>query len=332
MNCGKNARPPRANGVSRRDGGVPATMCRLKNRSGAAFVLTAPTTLRGIFSASSRAIRSIRGIAFVAAFVWSAVATTHAAELPPFTPGKQTIQFTRSALQSAADEVKSRLHSVEEPGPFDITREKFQLIVPKNYTHAEPWGLFIWINAGDAPNIPPDWEAMLAARKLLFIGAFKSGNPRNIFDRVRLALDANIGMRGRFNIDGRRVYLSGFSGGARVASMVGVAYGDMFSGTVPFMGVNFYTELPAGEGRKFGVSYIPDDEVLELARQKCRYVLVTGEKDFNRVNTRSAYENGFVKEKFASVHYLEVPGLGHALPGAKTLGECLDFLDRSKVP
>ena len=273
-----------------------------------------------------------RGILSLVAFVFSNFVAGHAAELPPFTPGKQTIQFTQSALQSAADEVKSRMHSIEEPGPFDITREKFQILVPKNYTHAEPWGLFIWINAGDAPSIPADWEPVLAARKLLFVGAFKSGNPRNIFDRVRLALDANIGMRRQFNIDGRRVYLSGFSGGARVASMVGVAYGDMFSGTVPFMGVNFYTELPAGDGKKFGVSYIPDDEVLELARQKCRYVLVTGEKDFNRGNTRSAYDNGFVKEKFANVLYLEVPALGHALPGAKTLGECLDFLDRKKVP
>lgn len=262
----------------------------------------------------------------------SSVLPVAAAELPPCTPGKQVIQFTQSALQSSADELKSRLHSLEDPGPFDITREKFQVIIPKTYSHSEPWGLFIWINAGDAPTIPADWEPVLATRKLLFVGAFKSGNPRNIFDRVRMAVDANLGMRRRFNIDGRRVYLSGFSGGARVASMAGVAYGDMFSGTIPFMGVNFYTELPAGEGRKFGISYIPDDEVLALAREKCRYVLVTGEKDFNRLNTRSAYDHGFQKEKFARVLYLEVPGLGHALPAAKWLDRALDFLDQGKVP
>ena len=272
---------------------------------------------------------SLRSLALVCACCLAAGALA-AAELPAFTPGKQTIQFTESALQSAADEVKSRLHSIEEPGPFDITREKFQIIVPKTYTHAEPWGLFIWINAGDAPTIPADWEPVLAARKLLFVGAFKSGNPRSIFDRVRLAVDANIGMRRKFNVDGRRVYVSGFSGGARVASMIGVGYGDMFSGAIPFMGVNFYTELPAGEGKKFNVSYLPDDEVLELAKQKCRYVLVTGEKDFNRLNTRSAHEHGFQKEGFANVLYLEVPGLGHALPGAKTLEQGIEFLDVGK--
>ena len=42
---------------------------------------------------------------------WLAAGALAAAELPAFTPGKQTIQFTESALQSAADEVKSRLHS-----------------------------------------------------------------------------------------------------------------------------------------------------------------------------------------------------------------------------
>lgn len=252
-----------------------------------------------------------------------------AAELPAFTPGKQTIQFTESALQSAADEVKSRLHSIEEPGPFDITREKFQIIVPKTYTHAEPWGLFIWINAGDAPNIPADWEPVLAARKLLFVGAFKSGNPRSIFDRVRLAVDANIGMRRKFNVDGRRVHVSGFSGGARVASMLGVSYGDMFSGTIPFMGVNFYTELPAGEGKKFNVSYLPDDEVLELAKRNAATSSDRREgfqPPEHAVRARARLQEGRLCERALS----RSPRFGHALPGAKTLEQGIEFLDVGK--
>lgn len=55
---------------------------------------------------------------------------------------------------------------------------------------------------GDTAAIPADWELVLAARKLLFVGALKSGNPRNIFDRVRLAVAANTAMRERFNVDG----------------------------------------------------------------------------------------------------------------------------------
>ena len=141
--------------------------------------------------------------------------------------------------------MKWRLHSVENPGALDLAKEKFQLIVPGSYKHADKWGLFIWISPSDTPSIPADWEPVLAARKLLFVGALKSGNPRNIFERVRLAVAANASMRERFNVDGRRVYVSGFSGGGRVASMVGVAYADRFSGAMPFMGVNYYEDFLA---------------------------------------------------------------------------------------
>ena len=263
-------------------------------------------------------------------FLAAAAFSTAAEDPAPFTPGAHTIQFTESALQSDATEVKMRLHSIENPAPFDVTKERFQLIIPKSYRPEESWGLFIWISASDAPRIPAQWEAVLASRKLLFVGAFQSGNPRNLFDRVRLAVDANVGMRRRYRIDERRVYVSGFSGGARVASMVGVAFADLFTGTMPFMGVNFYTDLPAGDGKQFGISYIPDDEVLEIAKKKGRFALVTGEKDFNRINTRAADEHGFRKEGFASVLCLEVPGLGHAMPDAQWLEKGLEFLDHDK--
>ena len=144
---------------------------------------------------------------------------------------------------------------------------------------------------------------------------------------------SNHALRSRFNVDGRRVYVSGFSGGGRVASMLGVAYADMFSGAVPFMGVNFYEDLAAEDGKtRFGANFIPDDEVLALAKKFCRYALVTGKKDFNRVNTRTVFEVGYKKEGFANVTYLEAPGVGHALPPVKFLEQALEFLDQGKSP
>lgn len=264
-------------------------------------------------------------------FLLISVLAVQAAEFPPFTAGKSTVSFTALPKQAEADEVKWRLHSVENPGAFDLAKEKFQLIVPPTYQHADKWGVFLWISPGDTAAIPADWELVLAARKLLFVGALKSGNPRNIFDRVRLAVAANTAMRERFNVDGRRVYVSGHSGGGRVASMVGVAYADMFSGTMPFMGVNFYADIPAGDGKTtYGANFIPDDEVLAIAKKFCRYALVTGEKDFNRAGTKTLFEQGFKKEGFAHVTYLEAPGVGHNLPPAKWLEQGLDFLDTGK--
>ena len=267
----------------------------------------------------------------VSAILWIIAFAAAAEDQPPITPGTHTIRFAESALQSSADEVKRRLHAIETPGPFDIAKEQFQLVIPKNYQPAEPWGLFIWISASDSPRIPAEWEAVLASRRLLFVGAIQSGNKRDLFDRVRLAIDANVGLRKRYRIDDRRVYVSGFSGGARVASMIGVAFADLFTSTMPFMGVNFYTELPAADGQRFGLSYLPDDDVLEIAKTKCRFVLVTGEKDFNRINTHAAEVHGFRKEGFTRILCLEVPALGHAMPDASWLEKGLDFLDEGKA-
>ncbi|MFM8471024.1 MAG: hypothetical protein ACKODH_13855 [Limisphaerales bacterium] len=267
----------------------------------------------------------------MAATLMFAALAVQAADLPPFTAGKSTTSFADLPEQAKPDEVKWRLHSVENPGAVDLAKEKFQLIVPASYKHADKWGVFIWISPGDTAGIPADWEPVLAARKLLFVGALKSGNPRNIFDRVRLAVAANHAMRARFNVDGRRVYVSGHSGGGRVASMVGVAYADMFSGTMPFMGVNFYEDIPAGDGKTtYGANFIPDDEVLAIAKKFCRYALMTGEKDFNRAGTKTVFEQGFKKEGFANVTYLEAPGVAHNLPPAKWLEQGLDFLDEGK--
>ncbi|MCB1236921.1 MAG: hypothetical protein KDM91_17770 [Verrucomicrobiae bacterium] len=247
-------------------------------------------------------------------------------------PGKRgVIRFDESPIQSGdGEQVRHRLSAVEDPPPYDVKNETFEILLPPAHDAKKPHGVLIWISPGDAPTIPADWEKVLAERDIIFIGARRSGNKRNIFDRIRLAIDANHNLRQRYNIDGRRVYVSGFSGGGRVASMLGVAWADMFSGTACFMGVNFYTDIEAEDGKVHGLNYLPDETVTEVAQQACRYVLVTAEKDFNRANTRGVYEKGFVFEGFEHVKLLEVPKHGHSPPPAEWLGKALDFLDEGK--
>ena len=142
-------------------------------------------------------------------------------------PGKRSeIQFTKSPVQSSDPiRIRYRMMAAEQPPAYDVTQETFDVLLPKNFKANQPHGLFIWISAGDSPSIPNAWEPILAKHNLMFIGAKKSGNKRNIFDRIRMAIDANHNMRELYKIDGRRVYVSGFSGGSRVASMIGVAWG-----------------------------------------------------------------------------------------------------------
>ena len=237
-------------------------------------------------------------------------------KLPPFTAGTSDVTFDKSPPHCDADELKARLHSKEDAGPYDVTKEKFKLVLPKSYAHAAKWGLFIYINADDSANIPGGYEPVLEKHKLIGVSAYKSGNERNVFDRFRLAIDANFNLSKRFNIDPARVYVSGFSGGGRVASMLAVAYADVFSGAIPLCGANFYTDIPSEPGKSWSRNFIPVDEALKIAKESGRYVLVTGEKDFNLKNTRAVFEHGFKKEGFKRALLLEVPGLAHSPPAA----------------
>src|SRR5262245_415207 len=253
------------------------------------------------------------------------------AKRPAFTPGTSDVTFDTSSKDLCdPEEVKARFRASDKIAPYDLKQEQFKIVVPKSYAHAAKWGLFVYISADDSPGLPAEYEPLLEKRKLLAVAAHKSGNGRNIFDRFRLAIDAAVNLQKRFNLDAGRIYVSGFSGGARTASMLAVAYADLFSGAIPLCGVNFYTEIPSDPGKHWPVGYIPVNEALAIAKAKGRYVLVTGEKDFNLANTKAVYEHGFKKEGFKNAKLIEVPGMSHSPAPADWLDKGLDFLDKPK--
>jgi predicted esterase len=246
-------------------------------------------------------------------------------------PGvRSPITFKGSAALGSAAQLKMRLRSADMPEAYDVTKESFEILVPKGYKDSVPHGLFIWISPGDRPSISPEWEKVLAEKKLIFIGAAKSGNNRPVFDRMRLAIDANDQLRQTYNVDAKRVYVSGHSGGSRVASMLAVAYADMFTGAACFMGVNFFTPTHGKGGAVYEARYIPHPEIGVLAQQQSRIALVTGDKDMNQDNTKAIYEQGFLANDFKGVKLFDIPGQTHSAPSKDWLEKVLSFLDAGK--
>jgi dienelactone hydrolase len=261
--------------------------------------------------------------------IWSLLA--QAEKLPPFESGASDLTFEKSSPKSEIDFMKSRFHFKVEVTPYNIAQEKFRILVPKPYTHEEKWGLFVYVNPGDGAGLPEGYEPIFEKHKLIAVAAYKTGNERNVVDRFRLALDAQWNIVRRFNIDPARVYVSGFSGGGRIASVLAVAYPDLFPGGIPFCGTNFYTNIPSGEANKvWPTMYTPAGDMLRIAKSTSRYVLVTGEKDMNLKNTQAVYDLGFKKEGFKHAMVLEVPGMGHSPPPAEWFDKGLDFLDTVK--
>jgi len=250
------------------------------------------------------------------------------AQPEPAVPARGTtnLTFTQTAPYSAAAPFQRHLHYQGNPVGFDITQEKFQVIVPADYSTNSAWGLLVWISPSQEPRIVPSWDQLLARHRLLLVSAYDSGNDRPSLDRCRLALDATFNMSLRFRIDPKRIYVGGFSGGARIASMLGVCYADLFSGTLALCGVDFYRPVPATAGGFYLGSYQPDPGILLRAKKIGRFVLVTGENDMNRDNTKSTAEQGFKADGFKQVLYLEVAGMKHELPGPADLAPALQFL------
>lgn len=240
----------------------------------------------------------------------------------------QDVVFDASPPHSDAEEVRARFRNKDLPGPYDVKKEKFRIYVPKSHAAGEAWGLLVYINPGDGAGLPAGYEAVLEKRKLLAVSPYKSGNERHAYDRFRLAIDAGFNMHKRYKIDPERVYVSGFSGGGRIASMLGVAYADLFAGAIPLCGVNFYTDIPSEPGKMWPRNYIPVDEALKIAKSGSRFALMTGEKDMNLGNTRAVFEQGFKKEGFKRAELIVVPGLGHAPPPADAFDKALEFVDK----
>jgi hypothetical protein len=100
---------------------------------------------------------------------------------------------------------------------------------------------------------------------------------------MRLAIDANYNVRKLATIDPARVY--------RLRLLRRRACGQharrllrrhLFPGTICCMGVNFYTDVATLDGKQtFRLGYLPHDDFVKIAKKQCRYVLITGEKDFN---------------------------------------------------
>jgi hypothetical protein len=262
----------------------------------------------------------------------SATMSAPPGDFPEFKTGQHDITFAESSPDAAPAEVVRRLDVDQGPPAYDIATEKFHVWVPNAYAHDREWGLFVWVDAGDAPRFHEDWDAVLSEHKLLAIAAYDSGNRRHAVSRMQLAVDAAFNMRHRFNITPRRVYISGVSGGGRVASMIGIAYADVFSGTFPIVGANFYKPIPAPGGGNYPAAFAPVGTILALAKERNRFVFLTGSKDFNRKNTKDVYRRGFEAEGFRHVLYLEVPSMGHALPSREWFAKGLDFLDRDDPP
>ena len=180
-----------------------------------------------------------------------------------------------------------------------------------NHPGDEPPGLLVYVSPTRSGSMDGRWARVLDEYNLAYIAADRSGNRVPVTRRMVLATSSVFAARQQFEIDEKRIYVSGFSGGGRVASFLSRQYPAVFSGAIFICGVDFWNE-----------DVIRDmDRVLNN-----RYVFVTGSRDFNLNETRIVY-NKYLKAGAKNSLLEIVSSMSHELPSAKTMATALDFLD-----
>jgi predicted esterase len=206
-----------------------------------------------------------------------------------------------------------------------LADEKLDVRLPRGYSARKPAGLLIWVSPM-ATGSPPEafWPA-LDAMNLVCIGPADAGNHRRVTNRYQLVFDALASASARYHIDPRRVYLTGMSGGGKVASNLQGCFPDVFAGAVPIVGLTAYETIPSGTGQYYRASYEkPKAPIFNLLKTR-RIAAMTGRKDFNEVPVQQA--SALMQRDGLQVKLFEDPKMGHELPKPEQFLAALMWVD-----
>ena len=207
--------------------------------------------------------------------------------------------------------------------PVNPKDETFGLYVPRDGP-ARGYGLLIWVSPLDRAGMPPGWPEVLESRGVIYVTAARSGNETApIGRRIPLALIAAANVMNRFPVNPDRVWISGFSGGARIAERIALAYPDVFSGAIL-----------DGSSDPFGNAEVPlpPRELFERLLDRMAFVISTGQRD--RYNNRDAkrFLSSLRQHCLTRVSVEARPRDGHQMMNGSSLGAAIEYLDRPRDP
>ena len=215
-------------------------------------------------------------------------------------------------------------------GRYDLQDESFTVFVPPSYSPDAEYGLFVWISPTPFGGFASlEMQEALEAANLIWVGADDAGNGRALWYRYLLALEAVHNMRQLYRIDEASVFVGGYSGGGRVTSGLAMLFPEVFRGGYSMSGCDYPERLavPDKPGAHWPPGFpAPAKPVFREVKAKSRFVLLAGELDFNRAQTRKTYLR-MLDDGFENVLYLQVAGASHYdHPDEETLTRGFRFL------
>jgi predicted esterase len=192
---------------------------------------------------------------------------------------------------------------------------KWEVYVPTDYHPDNPPGVMVYVSPQDIIKTPSGWMNIMEENNLIWIAATQSGNEIMSGRRILMSIMALQVIREKYSTNTDRAYISGFSGGGRIASIVSGQFPSIFNGSIYICGANFWDDqFPAQ---------------LDLIRNN-RFVFMTGTLDFNLEDTKSVYRK-YKNVEVNEIKLMVINRMGHKNPKKQKFAQAIQFLDEGKT-
>jgi dienelactone hydrolase len=206
--------------------------------------------------------------------------------------------------------------------PIDLTRERFALYVPAQ-APPDGYALLVFVPPWNEARVPTEWTSVLERHGMIFVTAANIGNDASLLDRRDpVALLAAVNVMAQYRVNPQRVYVSGFSGGSRVALRLALGYPDLFRGAL----------LEAGSDPIGQAVPLPPQPLLEQFQTNTRIVYFTGQQDPARMDVDRQSRHSLHEWCVDDVDLRTIPSTGHDLAGAVALDRALTSLETHHPP
>jgi len=242
---------------------------------------------------------------------------------PPLVTGKgMTVSCPDHLPQETGNSVK-----------LENQKEAFHIRLPSNFNPVEIYGVVVFISGPQNKIGCPDaWMPVLDQRKLIYIAPQNAGNKEMVGFRDARAVVSALLVKKYYHIDPKRVYVAGYSGGARVAGMSAFKHPDLWRATIQSCGADFYKPVPRVEvtDEEFAKSSdyggLPDAGRAQETKAKVKFVFITGPGDFRNHYIKDIYNGGYKPNGFMAL-LIDVPEMKHNICNTESLAKALEYIE-----
>lgn len=238
--------------------------------------------------------------------------------------GTYTTKLTERSPLTEPKELAKRLGEKTVTETNDFARQEFLVHVPDDYDPARPMGLLVWLSYKNPDEPPVTVLDILKQRRLIFVSP--KVMPATNDGRCAVAVDAVHGMKQRYAIDDRRVFLLCYVNPPHPAR-IAFAAPDVFTGSF-LRWASYFKKVTDRPTRK---EYPPMFATPpEWARARAHpFVLSSDQPELLKLIMDQMRADGFKRLKAVETNYQNAH---YPDPTPKWFTEVIEFLDQPPEP